>query len=181
MNERTCNDASGLARPDGITQHRPMAAPAKRVNPERKKPTAPAARDPGGGELCDVHGLHPEAVRRTRARLRPAPNTRALADTFRALGDPTRLRIVEALSHGEHCVCDLGVLVGASQSVVSHSLRALRHLRLVRYRREGKVAYYALDDAHIASILAQGLDHVSEDTVPGAASEPHEAARGRRP
>lgn len=85
-----------------------------------------------------------------------------LAETFKALGDPTRLRIAHALSREELCVCDLAAVVGASPSVTSHSLRALRQLRLVRYRREGKVAYYCLDDAHIASLLAEGFRHVEE-------------------
>ena len=86
----------------------------------------------------------------------------ALSETFRVLGDPTRLRIVYALSRQELCVCDLANVLGASQSVVSHSLRALRQMRLVRYRREGKIAYYALDDAHIVSLVTQGFRHVAE-------------------
>ena len=86
----------------------------------------------------------------------------ALAETFRVLGDPTRLRIAHALAREELCVCDLANVLGASQSVVSHSLRALRQMRLVRYRRAGKIAYYALDDAHIASLLVEGFRHVEE-------------------
>jgi ArsR family transcriptional regulator len=86
----------------------------------------------------------------------------ALAETFRVLGDPTRLRIAFALSREELCVCDLAALLGVSQSVVSHSLRALRQMRLVRYRKDGKVAYYALDDEHIASLLGEGFRHVEE-------------------
>jgi DNA-binding transcriptional ArsR family regulator len=86
----------------------------------------------------------------------------ALAETFRVLGDPTRLRIVFALSREELCVCDLATLLGVSQSVVSHSLRALRQMRLVRYRKVGKIAYYALDDEHIASLVGEGFRHVEE-------------------
>lgn len=85
-----------------------------------------------------------------------------LAETFRVLGDPTRLRIAFALSREELCVCDLATVIGASQSVVSHSLRSLRQMRLVRYRKAGKIAYYTLDDAHIASLLAEGFRHVEE-------------------
>lgn len=95
--------------------------------------------------------------------MKAASAVAALAETFRVLGDPTRLRIVYALSRAELCVCDLANVLGASQSVVSHSLRALRQMRLVRYRRAGKVAYYALDDAHIASLVAEGFRHVAED------------------
>lgn len=94
--------------------------------------------------------------------MKPEPSIAALSETFRVLGDPTRLRIVHALSGGELCVCDLANVLGAAQSTVSHSLRALRQLRLVRYRKQGKIAYYALDDAHIASLVVQGFRHVEE-------------------
>ena len=86
----------------------------------------------------------------------------ALAETFKVLGDPTRLRIAYALSREELCVCDLALSVGVSQSVASHSLRALREMRLVRYRKEGKIAYYTLDDDHIGALLAEGFRHVDE-------------------
>jgi ArsR family transcriptional regulator len=85
-----------------------------------------------------------------------------LAETFRVLGDPTRLKLVAALAQEELCVCDLATLLGASQSAVSHSLRALRQLRLVRYRKVGKIAYYSLDDAHIGRLLTEGVRHVQE-------------------
>ncbi|MEO5579428.1 MAG: metalloregulator ArsR/SmtB family transcription factor [Gemmatimonadaceae bacterium] len=84
------------------------------------------------------------------------------ADTFRILGDPTRLRIVHALSGDELCVCDLAALLEMSQSSVSHSLRALRQMGLVRYRRAGKIAYYSLDDSHIAELLVTAFQHVDE-------------------
>ena len=94
--------------------------------------------------------------------MKPAQTVVALAETFRILGDPTRLRIVYALAREELCVCDLAAVLGVSQSVVSHSLRALRQMRLVRYRKEGKIAFYALDDDHIGSLLADGFRHVEE-------------------
>lgn len=101
-------------------------------------------------------------VARARAHLPTPPTVATLADTFRALGDPTRLRLVAALAREELCVCDLSTLLGVSQSAVSHSLRTLRALRLVRFRRAGKVAYYTLDDAHIVTLLAEGVRHVEE-------------------
>lgn len=101
-------------------------------------------------------------VRRARNEMKPAPTLAALAETFKVLGDPTRLSLVWALSREELCVCDLSILLGMSQSAVSHSLRALRQLRLVRYRKVGKIAYYALDDAHIAHLLEEGVRHVEE-------------------
>lgn len=94
--------------------------------------------------------------------MKPPESVLALAETFKVLGDPTRLRIAFALSREELCVCDLAMALGVSQSVVSHSLRALRQMRLVRYRREGKIAYYALDDDHIRFLLGEGFRHVEE-------------------
>ena len=85
-----------------------------------------------------------------------------LADTFSALGDPTRVRILDALSHGELCVCDLAAVLRLSQSAVSHQLRLLRGLRLVRPRRDGRVVFYSLDDQHIISLFRQTLQHVEE-------------------
>jgi len=85
-----------------------------------------------------------------------------LAETFRALADPTRVKIVSALARQELCVCDLTKLLGVTQSAVSHQLRLLRNLRLVKYRREGKSAYYSLDDHHIETLLAEGIKHAKE-------------------
>lgn len=84
------------------------------------------------------------------------------ADAFKVLGDPTRLRIVHALSRDELCVCDIANLLEQSQSTVSHSLRALRQLRLVRCRKVGKIAYYSVDDEHIARLVAVAFEHVEE-------------------
>ena len=106
--------------------------------------------------------MNADAVERARRVQRTPEAVVELADTFRVLGDPTRLRIAFALAHEELCVCDLATLLGASRSVVSHSLRALRHMGLVRYRKAGKIAYYTLDDAHIAVLLDEGFRHVEE-------------------
>ena len=91
----------------------------------------------------------------------------ALADTFKVLGDLTRVRILDALSRAEVPVCDLAGLLGLSQSAVSHQLRLLRNSRLVRSRREGQHIYYTLDDDHIVKLFEQGLEHVQERTAKG--------------
>jgi DNA-binding transcriptional ArsR family regulator len=78
---------------------------------------------------------------------------------FKALGDPTRLRLLLALRGGEMCVCDLAAFLGSSESSVSHHLRHLRQLALVRRRREGQMLFYSLDDDHVEAILKIGLDH----------------------
>jgi DNA-binding transcriptional ArsR family regulator len=87
---------------------------------------------------------------------------KAVADVFKLLGDPTRVRIVDALSHGERCVCDLAALVGISESALSHQLRLLRAARLVRVRRTGRLAYYTLDDHHVIGLLHDMRKHVEE-------------------
>jgi DNA-binding transcriptional ArsR family regulator len=90
----------------------------------------------------------------------------ALAETFKVLGDTTRVRILDALSRSELCVHDLATRVGMSESAVSHQLRVLRGMRLVRTRRDGRNMYYALDDQHIVGLFVQGLEHV-EERAPG--------------
>lgn len=94
--------------------------------------------------------------------LRPR-TVEGLADTFRVLGDPTRVRILDALSGGELCVCDIASLAGISESAASHQLRQLRNSRLVRPRRAGRLVYYAIDDHHILELLRQALTHVEEE------------------
>lgn len=113
-------------------------------------------------DACEAPCVDARKVASARRGARPASSVQLVADIFRVLGDPTRLRIVEALSRHELCVCDLAMIVEASQSTVSHSLRALRQLRLVRYRKEGRIAYYALDDAHVAQVLSLAFEHAAE-------------------
>jgi len=111
---------------------------------------------------CEVQFVDEQKVERVRATMKPAPAVAALAETFKILGDPTRIRIAFALSKEELCVCDIANLLGVSQSAVSHSLRTLRQMKLVKYRKEGKIAYYSLDDEHIANLLDLGFSHIEE-------------------
>lgn len=122
----------------------------------------PSRRSAAAAEACDVFHIDPVRVARLRAALIGQASVDALTETFRALGDPTRVRVLDALSHGELCVCDLASLLGLSQSATSHQLRLLRALRLVRTRRSGRMVYYALDDRHIVTLFRQGLRHVEE-------------------
>ena len=92
----------------------------------------------------------------------------ALAETFRALGDLTRVRMLDALAHSELCVQDLAARLHLTESAVSHQLRLLRNMRLVRTRRDGRLVFYALDDQHIVGLFEQGLEHV-EERAPAAA------------
>ena len=92
-----------------------------------------------------------------------AETVQALAETFRLLGDPTRVRIVDALSEGQRCVHEIAERVGISESAVSHQLRLMRAQRIVRGRRAGRCVYYTLDDQHILSLYQMGLRHVTEE------------------
>jgi len=83
-----------------------------------------------------------------------------IAETFKILGDPTRVKILHALSKRELCVCDISAVIALGQSAVSHQLRLLRGARLVKHRKEGKMVWYSLDDEHISLLLAQGIEHV---------------------
>jgi ArsR family transcriptional regulator, lead/cadmium/zinc/bismuth-responsive transcriptional repressor len=107
-----------------------------------------------------------------RPKLLRDEHAAALAETFKALGDVTRVRILDALSRTELCVGDVAALLGSSESAVSHQLRLLRSLRLVRARREGRLVYYSLDDDHIVGLFAQGLEHVQEKEGGPAAFAP---------
>lgn len=84
-----------------------------------------------------------------------------LSQIFKALGDPTRLKIIELLSHGELCVFDISEALKMTQSAISHQLRTLRNLRLVKYKKEGKQVIYSLDDEHVLKLFEQGLEHVN--------------------
>ena len=131
--------------------------------------TQPIIDDPAsvdGEETCDVLHLHAEGIRELRPALIAPGLAATLAETFRALGDPTRVRILDALSRAELCVCDIAALLSISGSAVSHQLRLLRSLRLVRSRRAGRMVFYALDDDHITRLFAQGMEHVEEAMPP---------------
>ncbi len=113
-------------------------------------------------DVCEIYYVNEEHVRSARKVLSPAREVLSLAETFRTLGDPTRVKILQALSVEELCVCDLAKLLGISESATSHQLRVLRGQKLVRYRKEGKMAFYTLDDAHIDGLMKEALRHVRE-------------------
>jgi DNA-binding transcriptional ArsR family regulator len=100
-----------------------------------------------------------------KARLLDEASVTDLAETFRMLGDTTRVRILDALARTEVPVCDLANVLGLTQSAVSHQLRLLRSMRLVKSRRDGRHIYYTLDDDHILDLFEQGLEHVQERSL----------------
>ncbi len=111
---------------------------------------------------AEPHPSDPELLDRIRAKLLVGPVLMSVAEVFKLLGDPTRVRLLDALSHGERCVCDLAALVSLSESAVSHQLRLLRTARLVRVRRTGRLAFYSLDDHHVIGLLQDTRKHVLE-------------------
>lgn len=111
-------------------------------------------------DICEVLCIHEDTVREIKEKFLDRDTLLKLAESFKALGDLTRVQIIHALSMQELCVCDLAALLGMSQSAISHQLRVLRNLRLVKFRKEGKVVFYSIDDNHIINLFMQGLDHV---------------------
>ena len=114
-------------------------------------------------DACAEFHADPARIARARAELVDLPTAGVVAETFRLLGDPTRVRMLDALASGELCVCDLAALLGHTVSAVSHQLRLLRGVRLVRARRDGRMVFYSLDDHHIIGLLSQSRRHVEED------------------
>jgi ArsR family transcriptional regulator len=113
-------------------------------------------------EACAVFHLDLRKVAALRKSMLGIASVAALAETFKVLGDATRVRILDALSRSELCVCDIAQLLGLSESAVSHQLRLLRGMRLVRARRDGRMVFYTLDDQHIVRLFEQGMEHVEE-------------------
>ena len=111
---------------------------------------------------CQIRVVHLEKVEQARKEAISDRDLRHLSLTYRVLGDPNRLKIVMVLRNVEMCVCDLAAFTGLSESAVSHQLRRLRDLALVKSRREGQIIYYSLDDAHVRDLLEVGLNHVRE-------------------
>jgi DNA-binding transcriptional ArsR family regulator len=113
-------------------------------------------------ESFDCNVIHEEVVAAVREKMPGDETLLDLADLFKVFSDSTRVKILCALLRAEMCVCDIAALLGMSKSAISHQLRTLRQTRLVKYRREGKVVYYSLQDEHVGTIFDQGLAHVCE-------------------
>lgn len=152
-----------------------LFTPAPVASRPRRTAARPKARPVAEApitESCAEFHADAERIARAKAHLVPPDTAVTLAETFRLLGDPTRVRLLDALSTGEMCVCDLATLLGHTVSAVSHQLRLLRGVRLVRHRRAGRMVFYSLDDHHIIGLLSQARHHVEEEEA---------SPRGRRP
>ena len=112
-------------------------------------------------DQCEVACVDSHNVSKVRKAQLPAATVTEMASIFQALGDPTRVRIIHALIQSELCVCDLAIVLEMSQSAVSHQLRYLHTLRIVKRRKVGRMVYYSIDDGHITTLFETGQDHVS--------------------
>lgn len=113
-------------------------------------------------ESCSCNVIHEDVVNRVKADMPEEEKLYDLADLFKVLGDSTRVRILCGLFQAEMCVCDIAALLSMNQSAISHQLRVLKQARLVKYRKDGKVVYYSLEDEHVKRIFDQGLIHIDE-------------------
>lgn len=113
-------------------------------------------------ERCELIHVHEDIVEKVKANMPDEETLYDLADLFRIFADSTRIKILYLLFESEMCVCDIAQLLGMTQSAISHQLRALKQSKLVKYRREGKTVFYSLADDHVVTILAQGMEHVTE-------------------
>jgi len=113
-------------------------------------------------EVCVVNIIDAATVDKVQNELPGVDDTARMADLFKALADSTRLRIVQALLLEELCVCDISAIVNVSISAISHQLRLLRNMRIVKNRKQGKMVYYSLDDDHILKMAQLALEHIQE-------------------
>ena len=113
-------------------------------------------------ESCEVEHHHDNVVKRVSSIMPDEEMLYDLADFYKVFADSTRIKILYALLQSELCVCDLAEVLGAGQSAVSHQLRMLKQMKLVKFRREGKAIVYSLSDDHIQNILSQGFEHITE-------------------
>ncbi|MCK9222460.1 MAG: metalloregulator ArsR/SmtB family transcription factor [Limnochordia bacterium] len=111
-------------------------------------------------DVCDSLHLHQDILQKMQGEVLSDELAIKLAETFKILGDPTRVRIIHALFQRPLCVCHIANLLGISQSAASHQLRSLRNMRIVKYYRDGKNVIYSLDDEHIVGLFREGLEHI---------------------
>jgi len=140
--------------------HRYKTAPQKRAG----------SGNASGKYICDVQCVHPEMLAQLEEGTLDWDTASKLSRIFQVMSDPTRLRIISLLAQSDLCVCDIAAGLNMTQSAVSHQLRLLRISELVKVRKEGRVAWYSLDDDHVLKLFTQGLDHVGHIEAGGKES-----------
>ena len=113
-------------------------------------------------ECCEDCQIHPDRLDIVNSGMPEEEELYDLAELFKVFGDSTRIRILFVLFEAEVCVCDLAETLHMTQSAISHQLRILKDSKLVKFRRDGKIIFYSLDDEHVRNILAMGMEHVEE-------------------
>lgn len=113
-------------------------------------------------DICQSTIIHQNKVESEKEKMLDENTIFKLSETFGALSDPTRVKILHALSHTELCVCDISAILNMSISAISHQLRVLRNIRLVKFRKDGKMVYYSLNDEHIVKLFKIANEHVRE-------------------
>ena len=114
-------------------------------------------------ELCELTQVHGELVEQVRGHMPDESELFDLAELFKIFGDSTRVKILYVLFEHEVCVCDIAEILGMTQSAISHQLRIIKQVRLVKSRREGKTIYYSLADDHVKSIIGMAKEHLEEE------------------
>lgn len=112
-------------------------------------------------DLCNCNVIHGDIINKVKKMMPSEKELYDLADFFKVFGDMTRVKIIYALLKEEMCVCDISALLGMNQSAISHQLRILRQARIVKFKKEGRVVYYSLDDEHVKNIFEQGFIHIN--------------------
>ena len=112
--------------------------------------------------LCEITIIHEDVVKKVKEHIPAERELNDLVEFFKVFGDVTRLKLLSVLFHSEMCVCDLAKTLNMTQSAISHQLRILKQMKLVKNRREGKTVFYSLADGHIKTIINQGMEHIQE-------------------
>jgi ArsR family transcriptional regulator len=113
-------------------------------------------------EICKVSYVDEKKVSYIKTRIKPDRTMQLLSETFKVLSDPTRIKIIFALSQKELCVCEIMTILGKTKHAISYHLRILRNMKLVKYRKDGRLVFYSLDDEHINNLFNEGIKHVEE-------------------
>jgi len=113
---------------------------------------------------CDAIFIHEDTIKEVQENLLKSKDLDHISKLFKAISDPTRIKILYALKYHELCVCDISVILNMTQSAISHQLKTLKDVDLVRTRKDGKTRFYRLADEHIHMLFSQAIEHVNEDT-----------------
>jgi len=112
--------------------------------------------------ICEFIHVDDQLVEQIKERMPDEDQLFDLAELYKVFGDSTRIKILYVLFESEMCVCDIAQLLNMSLSAISHQLRVLKQAKLVKFRREGKIVYYSLDDDHVSTIIEKGMEHICE-------------------